>query len=223
MRCILIALLPLLGLGCATTALINASSEPMAVADHLGPVERAYRTASNELVVCLSENFSEAQFNRPCRLVFPLGKCESATNTVIIPRRYFRKKPYAPPPDAIAVPVATAAIDYPSLLLTGLEFSPPKSIPIQPGTIYNIRDPDSGIYSFGYGSTTTPNLVVFQLAVRSRNMRPLLWLIPVTAAVDIATAPVWLWLLAKTEEVEDDLFHHHHHRCKPPRGHQYFD
>jgi hypothetical protein len=160
----------------------------------------------------MAENDPDSQFNRQCRLQFPLGRCESATNSVIVPRRFLHRKP--PPVGMPEIPVSSHAIAITDV----------PTAPITPGTVYNITDPDSGIFSFGYGSTTTSNLVVFHLAVRNQNHKPLLLLLPVTAAVDIATVPVWLWLFSKVDEADDDLFHHHrHHPCKQPGGQRYFD
>src|ERR1044072_413584 len=109
---ILLALLPLLGVGCATTALLNAVSDPPAAEYHFGPIEYAYRTASNELVICMMEDVPGSEFNRPFRMQFPLGRCESATNTVIVPRRLLRKNWPASAAGLTTIPVAAAGVNY---------------------------------------------------------------------------------------------------------------
>ena len=56
-------------------------------------------------------------------------------------------------------------------------------------------------------------------------MRPALLLLPVTAAVDIATVPFWLWALNKADEAEEHLFcpHLHSHTHEPSAKPYFFD
>lgn len=162
-----VLLLPLLGTGCCTTLLLNAVQDPIAFEDRFGPVQEAYRTASNELVVCMMENRKESEFNRPFRIQFPLDRCESATNLVVVPRRYLRQRwPQLSP----SLPIATNVVRYSDLTPAEQDYLRSAPIAVTPGTVYNIDSGAEGIFTFGYGSTTTTNLVVFQLKVRSRDM-----------------------------------------------------
>jgi len=220
----LVALLPLLSGGCATVLLLNTVKDPIAVEDHFGPIQQAYRTASNELVVCMLENSKDTPFNRPFRIQLPLNGCESATNLVIVPRRFLRQRRPLPVDGWAELPVATNTVRYSDLIPPDQDYlgKPPFAVTL--GTVYNINYQTTGIFAFGYGSTTTTNLVVFQLKVRNRDMRPALLFLPVTAAVDIATVPLWLWAFSKFDEEEDDLFHHHHHhRGKQASRRSHFD
>ena len=225
---IFVAALPILGTGCTTTMLVRSAFERRPVPDHFRHVELAYLTPSNELVVCTHEAFHGTNNRFAFSLQLPLDQLGTATNDIMVPRRFLKPQW---PADEIAsssswtpVPIADKVIRYNDIFPVVGDFPETNSLKVVPGTLYNVRFIDRGVFAFGYAPlTNAPGaapFILYHLALRETSYGYILVFLPVTVAFDVVSLPAALWLLDQIPESgsSDYVEHRRKHYPKKVQG-----
>jgi hypothetical protein len=222
---VIVAALPIFGTGCTTTLLVRSAFERRPVTDHFRHVELAYVTSSNELVVCMHEVFRGTHDRFAFSLQCPIDESGTATNDVMVPRRFLKSR--WPTDEEIStnswtpLPIAVKVIDYNDVFSYPGDLYQTNSVKIVPGTLYNVRFVDHGVFAFGYSPPTNApgaaSFTIYHLAVKETSYGYILVFLPVTVAFDAVSFPVGVWFLSQlSDEGSSDYVEHQpkHHRRK---------